>query len=150
MSTDKESPMRSVGRNASGDPNWRPRIMFVDDDDALLVGLRRTLRSMSEKWEMDFISSSHEAVNHLRQGHYDVLVADLHMPWPPGLEIVKAQNVNSPGTRCIILSGNADVQAVTEIANAAQVSRFLAKPCEPKQLIATIGLALKRTDANRI
>ena len=42
------------------------RILFVDDEDLLLKGLQRMLRSMRKEWEMCFVDNGQAALDLIR------------------------------------------------------------------------------------
>lgn len=149
MNQEGASAADSGDRSSPSPASWRPRIMFIDDDESFLDGLRRVLRSKASKWDIQYCSASVDALRLLRKKHYDILVADLKMPGPSGLEIVRAQNAISPETNCIILSGYGDMKSVSEIINTCRVFRFLTKPCDPMTLIATLEILTEKLRGNR-
>lgn len=64
------------------------RILFVDDEQPLLDGLKRSLRSQRNVWEMVFTSSGEEALRLADERHFDVVVADMRMPGINGAELL--------------------------------------------------------------
>ena len=56
------------------------KVLFVDDDHSLLMGLRRMLRNMRSEWDMDFVGSGAEALALLADREFDVIVSDMRMP----------------------------------------------------------------------
>ena len=60
------------------------RILFVDDEVNLLLGLRRMLRSQRDVWEVDFAEGGEEALAKLAEQPFDVLVSDMRMPGMDG------------------------------------------------------------------
>ncbi len=50
----------------------------------------------------------------------------------------------APKTLKILLTGQADMQAVTNAVNQANLYRYIAKPWEPTDLILTIKEAIRR------
>lgn len=43
----------------------RSRLLFVDDEPLVLQGLRRTVHSMRDEWEMTFVESADQALEAL-------------------------------------------------------------------------------------
>lgn len=120
----------------------RPGVIFVDDDPALLYGLQRSLRKKNTIWQMSFVLSGAEALNELQKNHFHVLVTDKMMPEMTGIELVKEVNRLSPDTRCIMLTGTADLKDAGELINTTRVFRFFTKPCTPEDLVLGITQAL--------
>ncbi len=115
------------------------RVLFVDDDPAVLAGLERSLRPQRERWEMDFVDRADRAMARIRQHRYHVVVSDMNMPGTDGPALLRAVRDESPTTVRIILSGySAQRSAVRSLAVA---HTFLAKPCDPALLEAAIDRA---------
>ena len=73
-------------------------ILFVDDEPAVLEGIRRALRGRRVPWRMRFHSSPDAALLEMARGPADVVVSDLHMPARDGLSMItamRAYEVNS-------------------------------------------------------
>lgn len=112
------------------------RIMFVDDDEYLLDGLRDGLRGHRHTWTMSFISSGQEALASLETDPPDVLISDLRMPGMDGATLLELARDRCPSAIRIVLSGHADVKMVARAAGAAH--RLIAKPCETAELARVI------------
>jgi HD-like signal output (HDOD) protein len=108
------------------------RVIFVDDEPAVLQGLRRMLHDQREAWNMSFFSSGQEALNAIRQESVDAVVTDMRMPGMDGASLLKEVRQLRPETVRIVLSGQTDWdRAVQSVQDAHQ---FLLKPCEKQQL----------------
>ncbi len=125
----------------------RPRILFVDDDPALLYGLQRSLRNNHSIWEMIFVQSGAEALEECKKSTYQVLVTDKLMPNMSGIELVKEINKLHPETRCIMLTGTADLKDAGNLINTTRIFRFFTKPCQPGELIKGIAEALDHSSS---
>lgn len=128
--------------NALAQPNdtYRPRLLFVDDEQRVLNSMRVMFRR-----EFDLFLASHgaEALDIVKDKNIDVIVADHRMPKMTGVEVLSKVRDLSPRTVRILLTGYADLDAVEGSINDSEVFRFLTKPCAPKQLRETIELAAK-------
>ena len=62
------------------------RILFVDDEPMLLMGLQRSLRSMRQDWEMAFVSGGKEAIEAIDKQPFDIVVTDMRMPGMDGAQ----------------------------------------------------------------
>ena len=80
-----------VAAGATDTPASEPkRIMFVDDDEFLLDGLRDGLRTHRSRWAMRFLSSGHGALESLEAEPPDVVISDLRMPGMDGATLLEA------------------------------------------------------------
>jgi DNA-binding NtrC family response regulator len=116
------------------------RVLFVDDEPNLLDALRRMLSPMRKQWEMEFVSSGREALRHLSETEYDVLVTDVRMPEVSGIELLTEALRFYPQVVRIVLSGTAD-QGLT-LRSIPLAHQYLMKPCSTAVLRATIENAL--------
>ena len=123
------------------------QILFVDDEPMLLDGLKRSLRSMRNEWVMTFVGSGEEALKVLRQVSFDVIVSDMHMPKMDGIQLLNEVQRCYPHVVRILLSGYFDKAMIGDSIRATH--QFLAKPCEPEQVKATIQRACALQDVLR-
>ena len=56
------------------------RLLFVDDEQRVLAGLRRQLHAQRTAWEMEFAPGAEAALRLLANSPVDVLVTDMRMP----------------------------------------------------------------------
>lgn len=113
------------------------RIVFVDDEENILQGLRRMLRPMRREWDMHFAASADEALDVLaREDEFDVVVTDMRMPGKDGAVLLDIVRSEYPGTARIILSGHAEQEMA--IRSVAAAHQFLAKPCDADTLRSTV------------
>ena len=104
------------------------RILFVDDDEADLLILRRILRPVGGEWDMTFVSSAQEALNEMEQSSFDVIVSDMQMPGMDGVELLEAVRKHYPDMVRIILSSIVEEETKLRALKAAHV--WMAKPCD--------------------
>ena len=111
-------------------------VLFVDDEPAVLAGLRRMLHGMRSQWQMTFVLDGAAAVAVLAEGPVDVVVADMRMPGMDGATLLAEVRRHWPEVVRIILSGFADQGAALRSVPVAH--QFLSKPCDPAVLMATV------------
>lgn len=113
------------------------RILFVDDDENILAGYKRNLRS---NYIVKTISDPIEALNILtKEEPFDVIISDFKMPGMDGITFLsKAKNIR-PDTVRIILTGFADINNAINAVNEGNVFRFLTKPIAHDSLLKAIG-----------
>ncbi|MGB5106306.1 MAG: response regulator [Candidatus Zixiibacteriota bacterium] len=112
------------------------RVMFVDDSPNVLSGLRRMLHKMSGEWEMEFAEDARTALAKMAEKPFDAVVSDMRMPDINGAQLLRQVADLYPGTVRFILSGHSDHDLILQSVGCTH--QFLAKPCEPAQLIACI------------
>jgi putative nucleotidyltransferase with HDIG domain len=112
------------------------RIVFVDDEVNVLLGMRRTLHSMRSEWSMEFVASAAAALEELARMPADVIVSDMRMPGMDGWELLAEVKKLYPQTVRLILSGHADARSIMRAVGTAH--QYLAKPCQSMALKAAI------------
>lgn len=109
-----------------GTKRW---ILFVDDEQSILDGLRNRLRRKREEWEMRFALGGKEALAQLSTQRFDVIVTDMRMPGMDGATLLQQVQLLYPDVVRIVLSGHAEFEAALRAVPVAH--QFLAKPCDP-------------------
>jgi HD-like signal output (HDOD) protein/ActR/RegA family two-component response regulator len=117
-----------------------PVILFVDDEENILNGIKRLLRSKRNEWSMEFSTSAADALDLLDHIHADVVVSDMRMPHMDGAEFLAKVQERFPGTVRIVLSGFADREAILRTIGPSH--RYLAKPCPEEVLVGAIESSL--------
>ena len=112
------------------------RVLFVDDEERVLSGLRRMLRPYRSDWSMTFVDSAKAALDELALDTFDVIVSDVRMPGMDGIELLEAVAESHPGVIRIILSGHANEDSTRRATGVAH--QYLAKPCSADQLRETV------------
>lgn len=119
-----------------------PKVLLVDDEARVTQALRRALRQ--EDYDVMTAASANEALAVLAGEKVDVIVSDEQMPGMSGSELLGVVRREYPETMRIILTGHASLEAAIRSINAAQIFRFLVKPCKGADLAATIRKALQQ------
>jgi DNA-binding response OmpR family regulator len=110
----------------------RPRILLVDDDDAVLCMMHESLEA--NNFEVVPVRNVTEALNQIAAQHFDVLITDLHMPGPgDGFTVATAMRHSQPEALTLVLSGFPDVHEAMS-AILLQADEIIVKPCEIKEL----------------
>ncbi len=110
------------------------RILFVDDEPAVLHGLRRTLHAMSGEWDLVFAGGGPEALERCAAEPFDVVVSDAQMPGMAGPELLEQVMQRQPDSVRFILSGQ--FRWDLAIRSVGVAHQFWNKPCDPWNLIA--------------
>jgi len=124
-------------------------ILCVDDEKIVLESLRSELEGeLPEPYALDFAESGDEALEViaelLEEGDELVLiVTDYIMPGFKGDEVLVKVYQESPDSRQIMLTGQANLEGITNAINNAKLYRYISKPWEKSDLLLTIREALK-------
>lgn len=114
----------------------RPRVLCVDDEPALLEGLRRTL---DEHFDVTTASSGIAALERIAADpEYAVVVSDMRMPQMDGSTFLGRVRGMAPATTRILLTGQSDATAAMTAVNYGGIFRFLMKPCLRVELLSAV------------
>jgi putative nucleotidyltransferase with HDIG domain len=108
------------------------RILFVDDEQGVLDGLRRLLRPRRHEWDMGFVLGGEAGMTQLAAEPYDVIVCDMRMPGVDGATLLKHVQDEYPQMVRIVLSGYTELEGTLQALPVAH--QFLSKPCDPDLL----------------
>lgn len=122
-------------------------LLFVDDEPAVLEGLRRRLYRARSKWEMTFVPSAAEAIAELGSRPYDAIITDMRMARVDGAQLLDFASLRSPETIRIVLSGFSDERQVMRLVPLSH--QYIAKPCEPERLEQVIERCMQLQDLLR-
>ncbi len=118
------------------------RILFVDDEQALLNGIQRRL---GLEFDLVTASSGEEALREIEEnGPFAVAVTDMRMPQMDGIQFIENARKIAPDTVYIMLTGNQDLATATQAVNDGQVFRFLNKPCESQAIKQALDAGLRQ------
>lgn len=122
-------------------PKALPRILLVDDDEAVLYTLSAVLQSSG--FEVSAAANVSEALALVGSQTFDALLTDLHMPRPgDGLTVVSAMRHTNPKAVTLICSAFPEMQQATT-AILQQADEILVKPLRPDHLVKIIQERLK-------
>ncbi len=117
----------------------KKRILFVDDNQGILDGLRRALRPERKYWDMKFVASGEEALELMSQTSFDAVITDMRMPGISGVDLLGEACRLYPDMVRFILSGHSkDDMTLQSVKSAHQ---FFPKPCN----IDSLKTALNRS-----
>jgi putative two-component system response regulator len=117
-------------------------ILFVDDEVNVLNSITRAFSDTDLR--IRTMSDATQALVVLRQEPVSVLVTDNLMPGMKGMELLKAARSVSPDTVKMMMTAFADLSTVMEAINSAEAFRFIVKPWQNDELIATVREGVER------
>lgn len=124
--------------------NDRTKLLFIDDEPAILQSLERNLFSMRKRWDMEFISDPRKALSVLKNCGNALVVTDWMMPDLNGLDLCERirdmeANRNSGYCYIILLTGKNDFESVIAALEKG-ADEFLTKPFDVRELKARISV----------
>ncbi len=116
------------------------RILFVDDEQRILAGIKRVLYARRHEWQVELVSDPLRAVELLDGERFDVVVSDMRMPGMSGAEFLEVVKQRMPSATRVVLSGQCERDSSTQSISVAH--QFLSKPCSAQTLIDTLSRAV--------
>lgn len=127
----------------------KPVILCVDDESIILNALKDQLqRKFGSDYDIETSDSGTDAIEFIQELMNDnvdipLVIADYIMPGMKGDELLKQIHEISPETLNILLTGQANIEGVTNAVNFASLYRYIAKPWGEDDLELTGKEALK-------
>lgn len=118
------------------------RQILLADDDAELSALLQEYLS-NHDIDCDCVADGEAALSALQHQTYDLVILDIMMPKIDGLTVLK-QLTNNITTPIIMLTAKGDdVDRIIGLELGAD--DYIAKPCNPRELLARIHAVIKRS-----
>jgi len=117
-----------------------PRILIVDDEEAILETMQLTFE---DEYEVLTATDADAALEVLRENApVAVVISDQRMPGMTGVEFLSRVFETHPATVRIILTGFADMDAIIQAINDGHVYAYITKPWEPDDLKQVVRRAV--------
>lgn len=113
------------------------KVLIADDHKIVRQGLRQFLAFAGDLEVGGEAASGQEVLATLAHAHYDVLLLDLTMPGPSGVDLIKRIRLEPQSPRVLVLSMHNEAQLVSRIIKAGAAG-YLTKDSDPEMLIAAI------------
>jgi DNA-binding NtrC family response regulator len=125
------------------------RILILDDEPAVVNALRRTLRSALPKDGVVIETFDEPEAAVLRAGEqdFDVVISDYRMPGLNGADVLQLVKGLQPDAIRIVVSATTEFVDIMAAVNRAEVFRYMTKPWDREELIATVREAFERRDS---
>lgn len=117
------------------------RILVVEDDPALRLGVRRAL--LAEGWQVDVAADGELAITATATEPYDAAVLDLGLPRRGGFEVLRQWRSRNLDMAVLILSARDELQDRLRGLNEG-ADDYLIKPFEPDELVARLRAVTRR------
>lgn len=127
----------------------RPRVLYVDDQQGNLTVFKANLKAFVD---ITTATSAEEALKLLETEEFPIIISDQRMTGMTGSDFLAEVRRRHPDTIRMLLTAYTDFDAVVDAINEGQIARFIRKPWERDDMLATIIGASKlywRTRENR-
>jgi len=133
------SPDASSGARETG----KPRILVVEDEDALAVAIGDELEA--EGYEVTIVSDGVEAEKAGLARRHDLVLLDLMLPRKDGFAVCRSLRAAGVTTPIIALTARA-TEADKVLGLELGADDYVTKPYSPRELVARIRAALRRAN----
>jgi DNA-binding response OmpR family regulator len=117
------------------------KILVVDDDKRLRSLLKSLLSE--EKHEVTTCQSGSEAMERCHRERFDLVITDLMMPGPSGIEVLKEIRRTDPDTLVIIIMGFASLETAVQAIREGAYD-YITKPFKLEQISILVNNARER------
>jgi DNA-binding NtrC family response regulator len=118
------------------------RILVIDDCSLVVTALQHALNSAGYK--VIATASSHQAIAILRRERIDLVITDINMPDPDGIELLRFARQEKLTMPFIVISGNESPLKMFRTARLLGAIFTLQKPLTTELLIESVEAALDR------
>ncbi|MFH0810024.1 MAG: sigma-54 dependent transcriptional regulator [Pseudomonadota bacterium] len=121
-------------------------ILVVDDSPRVCDAICEILEP--EGFVVEKAFSGDDALGRIGNHFFDVVLSDLRMPGPDGMELLKYLRDSSPETITIIITGYGSIQTAVEATKLGAFD-FLTKPVKLEEIIHTVRKAIEHRSLKR-
>ena len=122
------------------------KILLVDDDQELCQLLQQYLQR--ENMDVDVVHTGHEGLQQSGREKYDAMVLDVMLPGMNGLDVLEEIRQTSQLPIIMLTAKGDEMDRIAGLEVGAD--DYLAKPCNPRELVARLRAVLRRQTQHRI
>ncbi|NQU44948.1 sigma-54-dependent Fis family transcriptional regulator [bacterium] len=122
------------------------RILVVDDESGMRIALREVLARQG--YEVSVASDALEAIQHIEEGIYDLVLTDVRMPEMTGIELLERLQVRKPELPILVMTAYGTIEDAVE-AMKKGASDYLLKPFSSDTIEKVVKRALERSNPAR-
>jgi serine/threonine-protein kinase len=134
------SHAQSAPKPAHPTGDRRVRVLFVDDEERILAGLRSLFR---QEYNVFITDTPQDALELVKRHDIQIVVSDQRMPITTGVELLRDLKEAAPQVVRILLTGYSDLAALVGSINQGEIFRFVKKPWDNDELRQVLAQASK-------
>lgn len=119
-------------------------ILWADDEIELLKP--HVLFLEQKGYKVTTVNSGIEAIEKVKEHHYDIIFLDENMPGLTGLQALQEIKTEDPGVPVIMIT-KSEEESIMEDAIGSKISDYLIKPVNPNQILLSLK---KNLDEKRL
>ena len=123
----------------------RAHVLIVEDDATIRDGLRDALRNQG--YVVDTAADGREGATALERGGHDLVVLDLMLPGPSGLDLLREFRRHDAGTPVIVLTARGD-ESDKVLGLELGADDYVTKPFGLRELLARVRAQLRRREVD--
>jgi LmbE family N-acetylglucosaminyl deacetylase/CheY-like chemotaxis protein len=121
------------------------KILLVDNDETFAMETRQLLGEIAD---VVWVASSEHALELLLTRDWNILMAEVELPAPSGLELVRASRLRDPAPVALVLSDHERFEYAVEALRAG-ASDYIDKSIAARELLAKVQHAMALDGVNR-
>ncbi len=119
-----------------------PKLLLVEDDPALQFTIQTALEEKG--YAVDAVSTTEEALEHLADGGYPIVISDIYIDERTGLDVLNEAKRKDPRCSVILMTGRGTIETV-RAASRGGAFDYIAKPFDLDVMLR----AIERAEASR-
>lgn len=118
------------------------RILCVDDEPNIVAALKRMFRGCG--YQVSTAHSGAEALELMEREPADLVFSDMRMPGMSGAQLLEQIRLRWPHATRVLLTGYADMGSTIAAINSGEVYRYITKPWDDNEVLATVRQVFER------
>ena len=123
------------------DKNKKEKLLLVEDEETLAVGLEYNLRE--EGYDVDWAEDGKKALEYFEKKHYDMIILDIMLPYFNGFEIAETVRKKLPQMPILMLTARTKAEDKVKGLELG-ADDYMIKPFHLQELLLRIKGMLKR------
>lgn len=119
------------------------KILVIDDEAGIRRVLVKILTEENSSYSIEEAEDGAVALSKLKSDDYDLVLCDIKMPKPDGIEVLETLKKTKPETPIIMISGHGDLETALQAMRLGAYD-YISKPPDLNRLLTTVRNALDK------